>query len=201
MTTIQKKIIVSLMLILRFCLFSFVGACGKYIYDSIFSSWQCLGLVFLLIVLLDVYDGKIARACKDKKFIFFHRCADGLIDKMGIVIALIGFLYTGRLEKPIFILLMLREVILLLMGCWAFYNNQKVHIRGDYFGKMYYLVLVAFVFSNFPSNLNGSGAVGKATYVTVFCVLMILNIGTHAIPLIQENVKRTVAFFRNKIKN
>ena len=183
---VNKKMLVKIMLIMRMLLFIMIAIIGCKLYSSVFSSWQFMGVLFLLIIVLDIYDGKLARATEDSIFIFKHRCLDGVVDKIGNIIALIGFLGTGRIGQSVFVLLAMRELLLLLLGGWAFFNNQIEHIRGDYYGKIYYLLLALFVFLNFPSNIKMVHPSVNMMFLFMLCVLMIINLGTHGLPFVRK---------------
>lgn len=180
-----KKLVVRLMLGMRMVLFIMIAIIGAKLYYSIWSSWQFLGGIFFLIIILDICDGSVARTTKNDRFIFYHRCLDGIIDKTGNVIALIGFFSTGRVGQLTFTILLMRELLLLLLGGWAFNNNQIQHIRGDISGKIYYLLLALFVFLNFPSNVQGLTQKQNTIFMTLLSILMFINIVKHGMPFMK----------------
>ena len=194
---INVKKIVQMMLVIRMMLFVMIAVIGCKLYTSVFSVWQFISILFLLIILLDIYDGKLARTTEEPLFIFRHRCLDGLVDKIGNIIALIGFLATERIGYSVFILLAMREFLLLLLGGWAFFNNQTEHIRGDYYGKIYYLLLVIFVFLNFPSNIKVVHPCVNMMFLFMLSVLMVINLGTHGLPFVREMVGKLKRIFQS----
>lgn len=138
---------------LRAALFLGIALTGMWFYDTPLSSWQVTAPACMMILLSDILDGVLARRYFDHAEQIKFRYFDSLVDKIGMIAALVGFWGSGQLLNGLFFLFFVREIASLTAGIGAYVLGYRELIRGDGAGRAYYCLLCLFVLLQFPKNL------------------------------------------------
>lgn len=196
---ILKKKLPYILVVFRFVLSFYFPICATYFYDTALSSFWYVAFICLIIAFSDIIDGKIARHTLQSNVghIQLHRYCDGVADKLGLTIAIIGLWETDRLCEIVFVFLVVREISLLIIGGVAIRMHNETHIRGTTSGKLYYVVLMAFALLLFPYE---SPIVPIHTieinyiFLPVFIILALFNYNKHIGTYIFDCVKKIVTY-------
>lgn len=166
------------LILLRFVLLVFIGIIGAFFYNSFFSNAIIVIPILIVIALTDFLDGHIARK-KCKESIESIRIFDSLSDKIGIIISCIGFYFSHVINPVIFLIILLRELLMLIFGTIIYFSKR--YITGNIWGRIYYAFLLVYIMVIFPSDLMVINNDIDKYFIIIFISICFINVLSHCL--------------------